>query len=49
MIEGRSIEGSPQPAVKGMARLAGSSKLRAGVVGIRGLLIVLQVARCASR
>jgi hypothetical protein len=49
MIEGCSIEGSPQPTVKGMARFAGSSKLRAGVVRIRSLLIVLQVARCASR
>ena len=49
MVEGCSIEGSPQPTVKGMARFAGSSKLRAGVVRIRSLLIVLQVARSASR
>jgi hypothetical protein len=32
-----------------MARFAGSSKLGAGVVRIRSLLIVLQVARYASR
>jgi len=49
MVEGCSIEGSPQPTVKGMARFAGSSKLRAGVVRISSLLIVLQVARSASR
>lgn len=49
MIKGCSIEGPPQPTVEGMARFAGSSKLGAGVVRIRSLLIVLQVARYASR
>ena len=49
MIERRSIEACSQPTVKGMARFAGSSKLRAGVGRIGRFLILLQVARCASR
>ena len=50
MIEGRSVKGCSQPTVKGgMARFAGSRKLRAGMGRIGSLLIVLQVARSASR
>ena len=44
------IELRAQPTVKGdVARFAGSSKLRAGVVRIRSLLKIPQMARCASR
>ena len=49
MIEGCSIETCSQPTVKGMARFAGSSKLRAGVGRTGSLLILLHVARYASR
>jgi len=43
------IELRAQPAIKGVARFAGSSKLRADVIRIRSLLKILQVARGASR
>lgn len=38
-----------QPAVERMAGFAGGGKLRADVVGIRGLLIINQMAGCACR
>jgi len=41
---GVMIEFRAQPAVKGMARIARRRELRAYVVGIRGLLIIRQVA-----
>ena len=43
------IELRAQPAIKGVARFAGSSKLRADVVWIRSPLKILQVARRAGR
>src|ERR1700731_4389885 len=49
MIEGLSIKGCSQPTVKGMAQFSFLIKLRAGVGRIGSLLIVRQVARCASR
>lgn len=43
------IELRAQPTIKGVARFAGSRKLRTDVVGIRSPLKILQVARRASR
>jgi len=43
------IELRAQPTIKGVARFAGTRKLRADVVWIGSLLKILQVARGASR
>ncbi len=43
------IELGPQPAIKRVTRFTGGRKLRTDVVRIRGLLIILQVARGTGR